>query len=271
MKKILLLLLTLALLGGIGAGMVALLSMPLPQAKAPSASQSASEKPEIGVMKPVETMADVLEELSYELTQNQDTVGWLKVPETNINNSVLQSFNNVYYLGLNERKQEDIYGAYFVDYECSVGTREQMSMNTIIYGHSDLKDNPDGQRFSQLYRFTDPDFAKRNPYIYFSTLDDYMVWQVFAVFYTKTELEYIYPEYSPEGLTDLVNQAKLKSIYNYPVNVSADDKILTLSTCSIKHGSSVEHRFVVMAKLLPADAQETRPVTLTQNPTPSAP
>ncbi|MEA5010178.1 MAG: class B sortase [Angelakisella sp.] len=259
MKKLIIALLLLIFIVLIGVSVALVLGFDSANPAVPAVKQgdSGSQSAEIGVMKPVDTMADVLEELSYEISQNSDTVGWLKVPGTTINNSVLQSHNNITYLRFNERKQEDIYGCYFADADGSIGSRDQMSVNTIIYGHSDLKDNPDGPRFSQLFKFTDESFARQTPYIYFSTLDDYMVWEVFAVFYTDTKMQYIYPNLENDLLTDIMNKAKLKSVYNYSVQVSESDKILTLSTCTVKDKEIADERFVIMAKLVP-DGEELK-------------
>ena len=130
-------------------------------------SQSQDGQPQLNVPKEVVTQADELEALDVYTQQNQDTVGWLRVPGTTINNSVLQSHDNMTYLRTNEAREYDIYGCYFADWECSVGERENFSPNTVIYGLSDLKDNPEGPRFSQLFRFTDPDFARETPVISF--------------------------------------------------------------------------------------------------------
>lgn len=271
MKKVAISLLVLVLIAL--AGVSAMLLMNSQPAAAQPKPQSSSTAPQIGVMKPVDTLADVMEELSYEISQNGDTVAWLKIPGTTINNSVLQSHNNITYLRHNERRQEDIYGCYFADYEGSVGSRQEMSPNTIIYGHSDLKDNPDGPRFSQLFKFTDIEFARNTPYIHFSTLEDYMKWEVFAVLYTDTEMDYIYPNVEPEVLTELINEAKLKSIYNYSVNVTGQDKILSLSTCSIKYpaAGSIEQRLVVMAKLVGEDDEGKVMAEVEENPNPLLP
>ncbi|MEM1485306.1 class B sortase [Oscillospiraceae bacterium PP1C4] len=275
MKKLLLITVMLLLLvvGGIGAyyfmapdlNAAVQVSQDKPSAKDPA------KQPEIGVMKPVETTADMLEQLSYERTQNPDTIGWLKIPNTEINNTVLQSYNNVYYLRLSERKEQDVFGCYFADYTCSFGTREELSPNTIIYGHSDLKDNPDGRRFSQLLRFTQEEFAKNNPYIYFSTMQDQMVWQIFAVFYTDTDMNYIKSDLNEQELTGLVEEAKRKSIYHYDVPVDSKDKLLSLSTCTVKYGDRKDQRFVVMAKLMPADYVQVDTASLTVNPNPEQP
>ncbi len=225
-------------------------------------------KPSVGVMKPFKTPADMLDAIGYEITQNTDTVGWLYIPDTTINNSVVQSHNNTVYLRQTERKKPDTYGCYYADFTCNFGARDKLSANTVIYGHSDLKDNPDGQRFSQLFKFTDEVFAANHPVIYFSTAEEYMAWQIFAVYYTDTDLDYISTDLDGPSRTALAQQAKDRSIYQYRVTTGETDQFLTLSTCSVKYGAQEKgQRFVVMAKLLPAgEIPETVSLTVNQNP-----
>lgn len=130
--------LLLAALGGLGYVLFGMEEDPFgPEAVAVN-------QPQLGVKSQPKTDADVLEALDYEISQNRDTIGWLKIPGTKINNSVLQSYDNAYYLRQDERRKYSLYGCYFADYECSFGTRDDLSPNTIIYGHSDLTNNPDG-------------------------------------------------------------------------------------------------------------------------------
>lgn len=237
----------------------------------PSASQPSKPektKPDVGVMKPLETPADVLDAIGYETTQNPDTVGWIYIPDTTINNSVVQSHDNTYYLRQTERKNPDVYGCYFADYTCNFGPREDLSANTVIYGHSDLKDNPDGPRFSQLFKFTDEEFAKKHPVIYFSTLEEHMAWQVFAVYFTSTSHDYISTDLDGPSRAALAQQAKERSLFQYNVETGESDQYLTLSTCSITYGTQQkDQRFVIMAKLLPSgDVPKTVSLTVQQNP-----
>lgn len=265
MKKLLIALsvvLTLALVAGI---VCVLLFMEEPEENGTTMVDASSQSgPRLDVTKPIETHADRLEVLDYATQQNQDTVGWLEIPGTSINNSVVQAHDNFAYLRTNEKKEPDVYGCYFADYECSLGERAVFSPNTVIYGHSDLKDNPEGPRFSQLFRFTDPDFARETPVISFSTLDGgFMEWEVFAVFYTEKTFAYI--DASPEGGVDqLAKAAQEKSLYDYGITVGPGDKILTLSTCTVKYGAQDnDHRFVVMARLLPEGAEAPKEARLT--------
>ncbi len=68
-------------------------AMPVDASSESSASASQAE-PQLEVYAHAETPADVLEALDYEISANRDTVGWLIVPGTEINNSVLQSHDN---------------------------------------------------------------------------------------------------------------------------------------------------------------------------------
>ena len=71
----------------------------------------------------------------------------------------------------------------------------------------------------------------------------------------------------------LLKKAQDLSFYNYDVEVSSNDKILTLSPCTYRMADDTklhypnDYRYVVMAKLLPADAvlEDTVSLTVTKN------
>ena len=67
--------------------------------------QSQEGQPQLNVPKEVKTQADELDALDGATQRNQDTVGWLRVPGTTINNSVLQSHDNMTYLRTNEARE----------------------------------------------------------------------------------------------------------------------------------------------------------------------
>ena len=236
--------LLLAALGGLGYVLFGMEEDPFgPEAVAVN-------QPQLGVKSQPKTDADVLEALDYEISQNRDTIGWLKIPGTKINNSVLQSYDNAYYLRQDERRKYSLYGCYFADYECSFGTRDDLSPTTIIYGHSDLTNNPDGPRFSELFRFTEEDFARSTPVITFATQEDWMDWEVFAVAEYSTDPRLIQPE--PEGgIAALAADVRKESVFDYDVQVGDGDHILTLITCT----DEPSVRLVVMARLLDSDAE----------------
>ncbi|MEG1896519.1 MAG: class B sortase, partial [Oscillospiraceae bacterium] len=91
---------------------------------------------------------------------NEDATGWLQIPNTEIDNVVMQGADNEYYLTHNEQRKSSKWGCYFADYFADINSADSLIQNTVIYGHTENIDNPEGKRFSQLFKFTDLDFTK---------------------------------------------------------------------------------------------------------------
>ena len=185
--------------------------------------------------------------------KNKDTIGWLYIDGTTVNDVVVKvNYNddNKYYLRRNANGENDNDGCYYADFRCTSGNRSTISKNTVIYGHNlgraenalltDYQNHANGPKFAQLLKYQDEDFAKTHPYIYYSTIEEDMVWQVFAVFYTDIKFDYINP----------VQPANAKEGYLY-----------------LQLHYPNDYRYVVMAKLLPADAvlEDTVSLTVTKN------
>lgn len=214
---------------------------------------------------------DMLTKMAAFDQKNEDTVGWLTVPGTTIDEVVVQAPDNDYYLRRNNMKQSDFNGCYYADYRTNLGARKDLSKNVVIYGHS-MDDNPDGARFSQLKKYLDIEYCKQNPYLYFSTPEAELTWQIFAVYYTDINFDYIDPNPDAAKFTNMVSEMKQRSQFVFDVDVSATDTILTLSTCTYKETTNrSNYRYVVQAKLLPAGASLTTPVKVEVNPSPKSP
>lgn len=192
---------------------------------------------------------DALENLIASRKMNPDAVGWINIPETDINGAIMQGMDNDYYLRRDENGDYDIYGCYFLDYECSIGTADDFAQNTVIYGHSDPTDNPNGKRFAQLYRFLEDDFAERVKDFSLTTINGTFKFEIFAAFYTDTDFIYNAVNISPEHKLTITNKAVTSSIRDYGIVPGINDKILTLSTCTVLYGTD-NHRFVVMGRLV---------------------
>lgn len=215
------------------------------------------------------TAPDVSAKLKDAYAFNSDTIGWLTVPNTEIDNCILQTTDNSFYERRDEAKNYSFHGVYWADFENTFGDRDMLSSNTLIYGHNPKSNDDIGVRFSQLYHYAnDIQFAKDNPYIFFSTLEEDMVFQIFAISYTTTGFHYIEVEdMSTLEFSNFINEAKLRSIYSFPeVDVDANDKILVLSTCSYKYGYRDDMRYIVCAKLLPEGAVLSTTENVFENP-----
>ena len=214
--------------------------------------------------------------------KNKDTIGWIYIDGTTVNDVVVKvNYNddNKYYLRRNANGENDNDGCYYADWRCKTGNRNSISKNTVVYGHNlgrsasglipDYQNHANGPKFAQLLKYQDEEFAKTHPYIYYSTIEEDMVWQVFAVFYTDIKFDYIEPNPADATFNSLLKKAQDLSFYNYDVEVSSNDKILTLSTCTYRLADNTKlhypnnYRYVVMAKLLPAGAELADEVALT--------
>ena len=175
------------------------------------------------------------------IEQNDDTVGWINVNNTNINYPFMQTNDNKYYLTHAFDKSWNDAGWLFLDYRNS---KDFSGRNNIIYGHSRL----DKTMFGSLHNVLSNDWYtdKSNHVIRLSTQIENTMWQVFSVYKIPEETYYITTDFSNDtDYSRFLKKIKSRSVHNFGVNVSSSDKILTLSTCS-----SNNKRLVVHAKLI---------------------
>lgn len=186
-----------------------------------------------------ETIRPGFEEL---LKQNPDVVGWLTLDGTQIDYPILQSSNNQTYLTQNYDDSESRAGSIFLDYRNDVGADE---LNTVVYGHR-MKD---GSMFQHLTKYLDEDFLASHPTFEFDTLYDSYEAEVFAVYNTLTDFNYIQTDFDHElEYAELLGDIRETSKFETDVDVTTEDQIITLSTCDYELDEN-EGRLVVQAKL----------------------
>lgn len=170
------------------------------------------------------------------LKENSDTVGYLKVPNTNIEYAVVKGKDNSYYLNHSFNKGYNVSGWIFSDFR---NRFDGYDKNIVIFGHNTL----DGTMFGTLKNVLNKDWYENNKYVYLSTPNGEYIYEVFSVYTVYKEDYYIQTEFSGE-FDKFVNTIKGRSIYNFNVEVGEQDHILTLSTCTSDH----VHRTVLHAK-----------------------
>lgn len=209
--------------------------------------------------------------------KNPDTVGWLYLYDTTVDSPVFQrAEDNDYYLKHNDYKEKDKNGALISDFRNQLTGRDSQSRNLVIYGHS-KDENPNGgveasrefEHFTELKRWQNIDFCKNHPYFLFATEQESMVFEVFAVFHTKTSFYYNLPNPTYEEQAAILKEAKHKSLFDFGVEVSPSDRIMTLSTCCRRIVKSYPngYRFVVMGRLVEKGVPLHYERTVTVNPT----
>lgn len=214
----------------------------------------------------LETESLAAKAAEFQTTNNDDTIGWIRIPNTNVDYPVVYKAgveNYAYYESKGYDKQYSKDGVIWADYEC---TFPELSQNTTLYGHNwhniytprtQANMQANDLMFSLVMSYNYTDFAQENPFIYFSTTEQDYVFQVFASYYTDLNFGYNYAQMSQEDFQKVIAEAKAKSLSNYNVPVTSEDKIVTLSTCTRVHGNTNNQRFVVMAKLVPVGTPST--------------
>ena len=177
------------------------------------------------------------------LEENEDLVGWITIEDTQIDYPIVKAENNVDYLTQGFYKEDNIAGSIFMDFRNDV---KSPSLNTIVYGHR-MKD---GSMFEQLSKYQDREFFKSHQTFQFDTLYDSYRAEIFAVYNTTTDFNYIQTDFvNEEAYGQLLTRIREESMYETDVEVSTEDQIITLSTCDYELDDN-DGRLVVQAKLV---------------------
>ncbi len=174
---------------------------------------------------------------------NPDIVGWIQIAGTNIDYPVVKASNNSFYLDHDVTKKPNKAGSIFMDFRNRTGS-DGGDRHTILYGHN-MRDR---SMFTELLKYESPWFYETNTQISFNTIDQPMVWKIFAVYRTYVSFDYIRTEFQSDiDFMEFVTEISRRSMHKEQVIVQPEDQILTLSTCTNIEG---DERFVVHAVLV---------------------
>lgn len=190
--------------------------------------------------------------------ENSDTVGWIRIENTDIDQVILQTGNNTDYERKNFFGDYYIGGSLFMDYRNSLGKGSKtLSKNTIIYGHY-LK-NLRGM-FSDLDKYMDVEYYREHPIIEMNTLYKSYQWKIIGAMLAAVDEKhdnalfyYWYDDFSDENTLGFANEVAFRSYFVNPsIDIQPTDKFLTLSTCShsMDIDGMVNARFVVVARMV---------------------
>jgi len=173
---------------------------------------------------------------------NEDMVGWFKIEGTDIDYPVLQGDDNAYYLKHNIKKEPYNYGSIILDYRCDI---KSIQRNTMVYGHN-MKQPI---MFHDIVNYKNKDFFMEHPIIEFNTLYENMQWEVFAVYVVDGGYVYSisFPLSDDTDFQAYLDDINSKNMYQMPFDITLDDKLLTLVTCSYEFDNA---RTIVHARLI---------------------
>lgn len=212
----------------------------------------------------------MLSQLNQVYAANDDVVGWLYIPDTNINTPVVQSKDNNRYLRYNFYGVYTKYGTTYADYRCK---KSELSRNTVIYGHN----MPSGTHFYDVNRYEDIEWYKLHPVIKYSTLYGDYTFLVYTAFYSTVKAKddggyifnYIEPNMTQSSFKGFIEQVNQRALYKTAVDLKETDRVITLSTCNHTYdkqcGKDVDSRLVVIGRLLRSGENENVDVSVAKN------
>lgn len=170
---------------------------------------------------------------------NDDAVAYLDVNNTDVQYVVVKGNDNDYYLNHNFYKEYNVAGWIFADYKNKFDGKDR---NIIIYGHN-MKD---GSMFSSLKKILTSEWQNNQNKQITLVIEGYTItYQIFSSYVVGVENYYITTYFkNNDAYLDFLNTISERSYYNYDVELSETDKILTLSTCT----ATGDDRIVIHAK-----------------------
>lgn len=198
----------------------------------PTEGTEATEAPIVPVEDPVDPDTGILMRYLEFYQENQDMVGWIKIEGTQLNYPVMHTPNNPnYYLDHNFDKEGSAWGAVYAREECDVF---RPSDNVTLYGHT-MKD---GSMFACLHEYTEKEAWENNNVIFYDTLYERHIYQIFAVFTTTASLggggfSYHQMEDAVDeaDFNDFISTVKRLAKYETGITPVYGEKVICLSTC----------------------------------------
>ncbi len=156
---------------------------------------------------------------------NEDYVGWIEVANTNIDYPVVQGKDNDFYLNHDFNKNKSSSGSIFIDYRNNI----DKDKNIVIYGHN-MKNK---SMFQNLMKFKEEEFWEENNKIILTIDGKKYEYEIFSYYVINAKDIDLKANFKNDGeYLKYIEGIKKKSIFHRDIDITSNDKIITLSTCS---------------------------------------
>ena len=224
----------------------------------------AAEYDDYGMMKMnhVITMdpSEMLPNMKELYDMNNDFIGWLTIPDTNIDYHVMQKMDDEqYYLDRDFQENYSANGSLILDTDSCAGSGTKVnnyadgtlpSTNLIIHGHN-MKN---GSMFGNLDKYRKQEYESTHNIIKFTSLYEEREYEIVAVCLSQVFLKSqtdvfkyykFFEAYSKEEFDYFYDNIKQLQLYDTGVTAEYGDEFITLSVCAyhVENG-----RLVVVAK-----------------------
>lgn len=174
------------------------------------------------------------------LSVNEEIIGWIVIPGTNISYPVCQHEDNQYYLEHTSDREASLVGSIFADYRVNEPFEE---FNTILYGHRLVNQT----MFSALKTYQEKEVWEDHPYIYICTPDHIYVYEIYSAFRGDPEgISYDVGIHTEKKKQSFIDYSLTCAEYDTGIVPTPEDTFLTLSTCT---GTGHTQRMIIHSVL----------------------
>jgi len=179
--------------------------------------------------------------------QNDDMIGWISVNE-NIEYPIVYR-DNEFYMNHDFNGKKNQAGWIFLDQRNDMNFTDD---NLLIYGHNMRS----GSMFGDLDFYRKYNYLAERPVIeiqsiWNSEVKQYVIFSMFDASMNKGDSSYIkitnFNFDTPDAKQDYIDELLSRSLMKLPVDVNANDQLVTLVTCSYSHNNG---RFLMFAREL---------------------
>lgn len=170
---------------------------------------------------------------------NPDIVAWIYSEDTPINYPVMKGDDNAEYLYKLTNGEYNEKGSLFID---AGNSADFSDWNTIIYGHNML----DKTMFGTLTDYQRQKFYDSHPCMYLITPEHQYRLDMIAGYTETTDANLYWIPTPEEWHTSLIQRALRFSNFQTPLDLTPEDRFVTLSTCA---GDEADNRYVVIGVL----------------------
>lgn len=207
-----------------------------PEVKDPVEPKIPMEVPEVKINPRAEEIQSLKE-------INNEVVGILSVPDTNIDYPVLQSKDNDFYLYRDIEKNKNRSGSIFMDFECIM---EEDPNNLIIYGHN-MKSKI---MFSDLAKFKEKEYFDSHKDIFLFLPEETRVFKIIGGFVLDLTDESSFFQFNSFVKNDesmdtvkYLEEVKKRALNFRDIPYDTNSRVISLSTCSYESDNA---RFILV-------------------------
>lgn len=165
------------------------------------------------------------------LATNSETVGYVYIPGTQLDEPVVQTTDNATYLDKRfDGVNEPLMGTVFMDADNKKDFSDRL---TWLFGHARGSKVPDHRMFKDVNYFSRQDYFDKHPYVVIETPERKYYYEAVAMIIVPEETAFYRTSFDDDAdfekqLTTIYDTAQVKKPN---VKVSSKDKYLVLSTC----------------------------------------